>query len=465
MLVGRRPPWVKISQRGGSPGAFDRSLSTLLGHAAVLEVMAAQPGDPAKLIGYRENQVVSAPLMECVAKTHAVAERIAAHDYEAAMDMRGGSFKDSMRMLRTLVRAKPHPPEPGMERRRLAVLHGGGPAPGMNTAARVAIRLGIDAGHTMLGVTNGFRGLLNGQVEPMDWMSVTGWVSQGGAELGTSRMFPTEKHFAGMAEQISEFGIDGILMIGGWAGYRAAHELNRHAGEYPEFDLPIVCLPASINNDLPGTELSIGSDTALNSIIEDVDKIKQSAVAWRRCFIVEVMGHDSGYLALMSGIASGAERVYLPEEGITVRDLVEDVTDLRTAFEHGKRLGLIIRGEHADPVYTTGFIQALFEKEGGGAFDVRSAILGHVQQGGDPTPFDRIQATRLAARCIDYLGTETERSAAGSAFIGLDRGKLRFTPLADFPALVDPEAQRPIEQRWLHLRPLAAVMAGRRPPD
>jgi 6-phosphofructokinase 1 len=270
-------------QRGGSPSAFDRYLSTLLGHAAVLEVMAAQPGDEAKLIGIRENMVVSRPLMECVAQTHAVADRIAAHDYETAMDMRGGSFKDSMRMLRTLVRAKPHPPEPGLKSRRIAVLHGGGPAPGMNTAARVAIRLGIDAGHEMLGVTNGFRGLMQGDVQPMDWMSVTGWVAQGGAELGTSRLIPTDKHVAGIAANIAEHGIDGILMIGGWAGYLAGHELNRRAGEFPEFDIPIVCLPATINNDLPGTELSIGADTALNSIVEDVDKIKQSAVAWRRC--------------------------------------------------------------------------------------------------------------------------------------------------------------------------------------
>ena len=132
----------------------------------------------------------------------------------------------------------------------------------------------------------------------------------------------------------------------------------------------------TINNDLPATELTIGSDTALNSIVSDIDKIKQSAVASRRCFVVEVMGHDCGYLALMSGLASGAERVYLPEEGITLEDLTADVRALADGFRAGKRLGLVIRSENADSVYSTGFIRALFEKEGGELWDSREAILG-----------------------------------------------------------------------------------------
>ena len=185
--------------------------------------------------------------------------------------------------------------------------------------------------------------------------------------------------------------------------------LQTLADVHPALKIPIVCLPASINNDLPGSELSIGADTALNSIVNDVDKIKQSAVASRRVFIVEVMGHDSGYLALVSGLATGAERVYLPEQGISLHDLETDLNELKDGFEHGKRLGLVIRSEHADEVYTTGFIKALFEREGEGLFDVRGAILGHVQQGGDPSPFDRIQATRLAWESIQHLVVQASR--------------------------------------------------------
>jgi 6-phosphofructokinase 1 len=177
--------------------------------------------------------------------------------------------------------------------------------------------------------------------------------------------------------------------------------------------------------------------------------------------VVEVMGHDSGYLALLSGLATGAERVYLPEEGITLDDLQGDVAALTAGFERGKRLGLVIRGERADAIYTTGFLNSLFEKEGGDLFDVRQAILGHVQQGGSPSPFDRIQATRLAARCMTYLAEQAQCEVPASAFIGLQSGKVRFTALASFHDLVAAGVQRPLDERWLGLRPVAEAMGAR----
>jgi len=445
-------------QRGGAPSAFDRCLSTLLGHAAVEQLLADVPDAPAQLVGIRGNQVVSSPLMDCISQTSAVAERITAQDLDGAMRLRGGSFGDSFGILLTMQQAAPRPTAAGRRRFRLAVVHGGGPAPGMNTAVRAAVRLGLDRGYTMLAVRNGCRGLRDGDVHEMQWMSVSGWVSSGGAEIGTNRYVPSGEAVAQIAEQVGAHRIDGLLMIGGWAGYQAAHVLHSNRRQYPTLDIPIVCLPATINNDLPGTELSIGSDTALNSIMTDVDKIKQSAVASRRCFVVEVMGRDCGYLALMSGLATGAERVYLPEEGITLDDLTADVQALTEGFRSGKRLGLVIRSENADAVYTTGFITSLFEKEGGDLFDAREAILGHIQEGGDPTPFDRIQATRLAARCVDFLSDQLESGASASAMIGFQSGRLQFTDLTSYPTLVEHDAQRPLEQRWMAQRPLARIM-------
>jgi 6-phosphofructokinase 1 len=131
----------------------------------------------------------------------------------------------------------------------------------------------------------------------------------------------------------------------------------------------MVCVPTSINNDLPGTELTVGADTALNSIVTNVDKVKQSAVAARRCFVVEVMGKSSGYLALTSAMATGAERVYLPETGVTLDQLRGDVAALLDAFSVGQRLGLLIRSEHAHPIYTTEFVRSVFEAESGDVFD------------------------------------------------------------------------------------------------
>jgi 6-phosphofructokinase 1 len=210
---------------------------------------------------------------------------------------------------------------------------------------------------------------------------------------------------------------------------------------------------------LPGSQLSIGADTALNSIITNVDKIKESAVASRRCFVVEVMGRDCGYLALMAGLATGAERAYLPEEGVSLADLQVDVAELVEGFAHGKRLGLIIRNERVDPLYTTEFMRALFEKEGGDLFDVRQAILGHIQQGGNPSPFDRIQATRLAADCIEFLIAESRKPSPMVAAIGLQEGQIEFTNLENLPRLVEKGVQRPKDQWWLGIRAIARTMA------
>jgi 6-phosphofructokinase 1 len=446
-------------QRGGSPSAFDRYLSTVLGHAAVEEILSGAPAREPQLVGIRQHDVISSSLMDCVTKTHQVAEVIAAQDYETALVMRGGSFSDSFRVLRTLLRAQPHAPLPGQRQLRLAVLHCGGPAPGMNTAVRAAVRLGMDKGHTVLAVRNSFQGLAEGDIQEMTWMSVSAWGTRGGAELGTNRKAPGVRDFYAIARQLERHSIDGLLMIGGWDGYQAAYQIFRRRDEFPTFNVPIVCLPASIDNNLPGSQLSIGADTALNCIISAVDKIKQSAVASRRCFVVQVMGGDCGYLALIAGLATGAERVYLPEEGLSLTDLQGDVDNLIEAFELGKRLGLMIRNEHADPLYSTDFMCALFEKEGGDLFDVRQAILGHMQQGGNPSPFDRIQAIRLAANCVDFLIAEAGKPAPASAAIGLQGGLVRFTGLEDLPRLTAKEFRRPKDQWWLELRHIARIMA------
>ena len=294
-------------------------------------------------------------------------------------------------------------------------------------------------------------------------MSVNGWAAMGGSGLGTSRDVPSGRDFYAIARTIEKYDIHGILMIGGFSGYQGAHHLFRERENYAAFNIPIVCLPASINNNLPGSDLSIGADTALNIIVEAVDKVKQAAVAQRRCYIVEVMGRRCGYLALMSGLATGAERVYLHEEGVRLHDLVNDVEQLRLGFEHGKRLGLMIRNEDAHEVYSTNVLCAIFEAESNDLFEVRQTILGHVQQGGDPSPFDRIQATRFAAQCIDFLIEQAQSSEPESAFIGLEAGGVVLHALEEMPKMVDKENQRPKQQWWLDVRPIAKLMSQSMP--
>ncbi|MBI5932977.1 MAG: 6-phosphofructokinase [Chloroflexi bacterium] len=450
-------------QRGGKPSAFDRTLSTLMGYEAVKAILEAKPEDEPVVIGIRNNRMTRLPLMESVRKTQAVAEAVNAGDYERAMSLRSSSFKDAFNTFKTMVRALPHPVEPTKKRFRIAVLNAGAPSPGMNTAGRAAIRLGMDAGHVMLGVRNGFEGLMDDDVEEMTWMSVSGWASRGGSALGTTRRVPKGRDLYAIARVIEDRHIDALLVIGGWNAYEAAFSMLTNRPNFPSFNIPMICLPASINNNLPGSEFSIGADTALNSIVDAVDKIKQSAVATRRCFVVEVMGNYCGYLALMGGMATGAERVYLHEEGVRLRDLQLDVEKLLDGFNSGKRLGLMIRNERANEVYNTEFICSLFEEEGRDVFDVRPAILGHLQQGGDPSPFDRIQATRLARMCLEYLIGQCEKQEFNSSFIGMQKGAIHFHDLRDFDRMIDGEHQRPKEQWWLELKSIASLLALQAP--
>jgi 6-phosphofructokinase 1 len=446
-------------QRGGSPTAFDRNLGTILGHAAVHKLNETKPDDEPQMIGMRGNRVVSSSMKECVEITQQITRLVGEKNYEEVLELRGSGFQSTNSILHTYFQAGPKKLDKKGPSYRIAVMHSGGPAPGMNSVIRAAVRWGIDQGHTMLGVHNAFPGLIKGNLKELGWMDVAGWVRMGGAELGTNRTEPADGDFYSIAKTLEEHKIDGLLVVGGEAGYNSIYKMVTRTKEFPIFQMPIVCLPSTIDNDRPGSELSIGADTALNSIVQAVDQIKQSAVASRRCFVVETMGGYCGYLTLMGGLATGAERVYLHEEGITLQDLQDDVDHLVTGFNRGKRLGLMIRNERAHPVYTTDFMVRLFEVEGKDLFDVRQAILGHLQQGGDPSPFDRIQGTRLGVRSIDFILDEIGKKEPRRVCIGLEAGKIQFTLMEDYSRLADSEFGRPKEQWWMDLRPIARVLA------
>ena len=171
----------------------------------------------------------------------------------------------------------------------------------------------------MLGVQGGFPGLRDGRVRELNWVDVEGWVYEGGANLGIRRSIPKVEELYAIGRQLEEHQVDALLIIGGWNAYQTAHLLYQERDRYPAFKIPIVCVPASIDNNLPGSELAIGADTALNIAVEVVDRVKQSAAASTRCFVIETMGRYCGYLALMTSLAGGENSIYLHEEGVTSR--------------------------------------------------------------------------------------------------------------------------------------------------
>jgi 6-phosphofructokinase 1 len=253
--------------------------------------------------------------------------------------------------------------------------------------------------------------------------------------------------------------VDALLVIGGWNAYQAAHLLYSERERYPKFRMPVICIPASIDNNLPGSELAIGADTALNAIVEAVDRIKLSASATTRAFVVETMGRFCGYLALMGGLAAGAERVYLHETGITLDQLSKDVHWLDDSFSHGRRFFLAMRNEMANEHYTTDFIARILEEEGGDLYDVRTAVLGHLQQGGSPTPFDRLLATRLVSRGLDLISTELGNGTDESYYVGLVESKVTSSPMSQMMAEMDRDFRRPKKQWWMELREVVSAVS------
>jgi 6-phosphofructokinase 1 len=447
-------------QRGGVPSAFDRAMSSILGYAAVEEVLGATPDSVPQLVGIQGNRVAKVPLMDCVARTHELADRIAEKDHDVALMMRGDSYTEMIHVFRSISYALP-----SLRRRsrssRIALVNVGGLAPGMNAAAAAAVRLGLDRGHVMLGINGSFRGLMDGDVRELEWGDVEGWTGRAGAELGISRHVPTVRDLYAISRGLEEQRIDALLVIGGWDAFEAMHTMHRERERYPAFKIPTILLPATIDNNIPSSEYSVGADSALNLIVDSIDRVRQAGTASRRCFVVETMGGFCGYLALLGGLSGGAVHVYLHEEGITLKDLAFDVERMVESFRVGQRLFLVVVNEKASPMYTSEFLCRLFEQESQDLFDAREVVLGQTQQGGAPSPFDRILATRLAAHSIDWLIDQIDSARTGGAVIGLHEGNVRILPLRDTEELADWDHRRPVNQWWMQLRPIINVLAGR----
>ncbi len=441
-------------QRGGAPSAFDRVLSTRLGAAAVENLIAFGADEAPRMLGIINNKVQATSLDETVEKSRAVGEKIDEGDYESALDLRGHSFKDQLDLLELLTRSKPHDQDP---QGNILVVTAGHDSPGMNAGVRVLTRVALDSGYKVFGATYGFEGLLADEIRELGWMDVSGWASKGGSELGAGRLVLTSKDYAPLAKVLEENQITTMMLIGGMTAYGNAVLIKQQRDQYPAFQIPIVLVPATINNNMPATEFSIGADTALNNIISALDKIKDTAGANKRAFVVEVFGYDSGYLALMATLASGAEHVYIPEEGISLQQLADDVAMLRRGFEKGKRLSILILNERASPAYNLAMIQNIMEEEGGDLFDVRSVRLGHTQRGGSPSPFDRILAARLATAAIETLKS-LEDNATDCLCLGL-RGKHIIT--TELEVALE-EIERPYERlkdEWfMELSELARIL-------
>ena len=312
--------------------------------------------------------------------------------------------------------------------KRIAVLTSGGDAPGMNGAIRAVTRCALDQRWEVFGVRQGYAGLIEGHFTPLNARSVGGIIQQGGTILGSARCpeFLTPEGRNSALGQLRRKGIEGVVIIGGDGSQKGAAALSHS-------DIAVVGVASTIDNDLVGSDMTIGVDTALNIALESIDRLKTTASSHQRAFLVEVMGRRCGYLALMAGIAGGAEVVAIPEVETTPDAIAQQ---LCAAYERGKAHAIAVVAEGARHNATT--LAAYFrEHHSRLGFELRITTLGHVQRGGQPTAYDRLLATRLGAGAVEALA----RGERG-VLIGMVGGHLTATPLAEVASKskpIDPE--------------------------
>ena len=461
-------------QRGGKPSAFDRVMGCRVGAAAALSLLQAQGEVPPTMIGIQGNVIKESPLMSCVLQTKKIDKAMESHDYNTAVGLRGDSFRKNIGLIKRLELSGKAGGASEGRKFKFAVMNVGSPAAGMNGAVRAFVRLMLFYGHTVLGISDGFEGLLNEDecgVRPMTWKDVTEWSSQGGSNLGTNRTKPTPQTMPEIAAKFGEYGIDGLLIIGGFEGYQSLIELQKAREHYVAFRIPLLGIAATTSNNVPGTEYSLGCDTALNTIVGACDILRQSAHASRkRVFVVETMGRYCGYLPTVAALAAGADVAYIFEERFTISDLQKDVACLIGKFQEGLQRGLVLKSEFCSENFTMDFMEHLLAEEGKGMFLTRSNKLGHLQEGEAPSAFDRVLAVKYATIAVDFLIDQVKSSASPSgrvqtlsdesaAMVGIQGVKVDTTPLSQLIKETDFEHMLPKKEWWMSLRPMLSVLS------
>lgn len=318
--------------------------------------------------------------------------------------------------------------------KKIGILTSGGDAPGMNAAIRAITKAAMHYGIEAVGIRDGFEGLMNGRFINMKYTDVDNIIQRGGTILGSARCpeFKDPEARKSAVAHVKEAGIDGLIVIGGDGSFRGANVLAK------EVDIPVIGLPGTIDNDLYGTEATIGYDTALNTIVEAVDKIRDTATSHKRVFFVEVMGRDSGFLALNSAIASGAESVLIPE---TITDIVAIANQIKSQNK-GRRSSIIIVAEGDEEGGAMDIMRKI--KPHLEDFKLRTTILGHIQRGGSPSYYDRALATRSGIMAVELL-----MAGVTEKMVGIKADELITV---DFKDAIEKKAMPKIEREELLLK-------------
>jgi 6-phosphofructokinase 1 len=321
---------------------------------------------------------------------------------------------------------------------KIGVLTSGGDSPGMNAAIRAVVRTGIYHGMEVYGIMRGYSGMVEGEIQRMESRSVANIIQRGGTILKTSRSneFLTKEGRALAYANLKKHGIEGLVIIGGDGSFRGAQIFSN------EYDIPCIGLPGTIDKDIAGTDFTIGFDTAVNTAVEAIDKIRDTADAHDRLFIIEVMGRDAGYIALHSGISTGAEHILIPEKKTST---IELIASLKEKQRRKKLVNMIVVAEGED-FGGADELAKLIKKEIPDQ-DLRVCILGHIQRGGSPSCFDRVIASRMG-----YHAIECFLENRFNVFIGIVNNKMNYTPLDEAV-----KKKQRISEEWMKIVKILAT--------
>jgi len=315
---------------------------------------------------------------------------------------------------------------------KIGVLTSGGDAPGMNAAVRAVVRTGIYHGLEVFGIMRGYSGMIENDIVPMHSRSVANIIQRGGTILKTARckdFFEYEGRKKAYAN-LKKLGINGLVIVGGDGSFRGAHKFSN------EFDIPCIGLPGTIDKDIAGTDFTIGFDTAVNTAVEAIDKIRDTADAHDRLFIIEVMGRDAGYIALHSGIATGAENILIPERKTDIDELIDSLTER----ERRKKLVNMVVVAEGDNFGGAEDVAKVI-KERIPSADTKVCVLGHIQRGGSPSCMDRVIASRMG-----YSAVECLLDGRYNVMVGILNNKMHFTPLDKAV-----KAKQKISDEWIKI--------------
>ncbi len=315
---------------------------------------------------------------------------------------------------------------------RIGVMTSGGDSPGMNACIRAVVRTGIYHGLEVYGITRGYAGMIDNDINPMDSRSVANIIQRGGTILKTARCmeFMTTEGREKAYINLKKHGIDGLVIIGGDGSFKGAQIFSN------EFDIPCIGIPGTIDKDIAGTDFTIGFDTAVNTAIEAIDKIRDTADAHDRLFIIEVMGRDAGYIALHSGIGTGAEHILIPERKTDVEQVL---ASLQEKEKRRKLVNIVVVAEGDDFGGANDLAKVIKDRIPG--FDIRVAVLGHIQRGGSPSSMDRLIASRMG-----YSAVECLIEGKHNVMVGIVNNRMHYTPLDNAV-----KAKQKISEEWLKI--------------